>query len=276
MNVMLLEHQFGREISTSQHQLFTYFCNNFYLGQWQAAKACLKQLHACQTNFKFDLDSLLLDLIEHPEFYCQGSYTIQTPFHMSLLLYEFCLEQNYLKPKDEQFYDKLRLKSLIYQLDSECDSLYKESPTRHEIKVSISEPDSSVRSSNLMTELMGFLHLKETPQVTANNLLTCETVPASQMESKSISGSKSVASSFNDKLSTCSHTMSELSTSQNSLSDLGSGADMMAGQLSTGAGHILQNLFVHSPHKARCICELIFKHNRLCQNVFLKGKSESL
>ncbi len=69
MNVMLLEHQFGREIETSQKQLFTYFCNNFYLGQWQAAKACLKQLFECQNNFKFDFRSLLLDLIENPEFY---------------------------------------------------------------------------------------------------------------------------------------------------------------------------------------------------------------
>ena len=69
MDVMLLEHQFGREIETSQHQLFTYFCNNFYLGQWQMAKACLKQLHSSKTNFKFDLTTLLRDVIENPQKY---------------------------------------------------------------------------------------------------------------------------------------------------------------------------------------------------------------
>jgi hypothetical protein len=63
---MSLEHYFGKEIETSIQQLFNYFCNNFYLGQWSAAKACLKQLHSCQKNFKFDLTSLLLDLIENP------------------------------------------------------------------------------------------------------------------------------------------------------------------------------------------------------------------
>ena len=31
MDVMLLEHSFGKEIETSLQQLFTYFCNNFYI-----------------------------------------------------------------------------------------------------------------------------------------------------------------------------------------------------------------------------------------------------
>ncbi len=66
---MLLEHHFGKEVETSLQQLFNYFCNNFCLGQWQAAKACLNQLHAYQTNFKFNLSTLLLDLIENPELY---------------------------------------------------------------------------------------------------------------------------------------------------------------------------------------------------------------
>jgi hypothetical protein len=69
MDVMLLEHHFGKEIETSIQQLFNYFCNNFYLGQWQAAKACLKQLLACQKNFKFDMNSLLMNLIENPSCY---------------------------------------------------------------------------------------------------------------------------------------------------------------------------------------------------------------
>ena len=193
---------------------------------------------------------------------------------MSLLLYEYCLDQSYLKPKDEQFYDKLRLKSLIFQLESDCDSVYKESPTKPEIKVSLMEP--GVKSNSLMVELMEFLHLKE-PQPSFSNqlkdkLLNCEN-SANQKE-RSISGSfsnqikdKSVASSFNDKLSTCSHTMSEISTSQSSLAEF-TGTEA---QLSAATNNILQNLFVQSPYKARSVFELIFKHNRLAQNVFLKG-----
>ena len=164
---------------------------------------------------------------------------------MSLLLYEYCLDQSYLKPKDEQFYDKLRLKSLIFQLESDCDSVYKESPTKPEIKVSLMEP--GVKSNSLMVELMEFLHLKE-PQPSFSNqlkdkLLNCEN-SANQKE-QSISGSfsnqikdKSVASSFNDKLSTCSHTMSEISTSQSSLAEF-TGTEA---QLSAATNNILQNL----------------------------------
>lgn len=69
MDVMSLEHNFGKEIETSLHQLFNYFCNNINLGQWQAAKACLKQLELNKNNFKFDLNSVLIDIIENPEFY---------------------------------------------------------------------------------------------------------------------------------------------------------------------------------------------------------------
>ena len=69
MDLMALEHHFGKEIETSTQQLFNYFCNNIYLGQWQAAKACLKQLFSSQTYFKFDLGLFITDLIENPELY---------------------------------------------------------------------------------------------------------------------------------------------------------------------------------------------------------------
>ena len=69
MDALSIEHNFGREIETSIHQLFNYFCNNINLGQWQIAKACLKQLDANRKNFKFDLNTILMDIIENPELY---------------------------------------------------------------------------------------------------------------------------------------------------------------------------------------------------------------
>ena len=69
MDVMSLEHNFGKEIETSLQQLFVYFCNNINLGQWQAAKACLKQLNANKNMLKFDFDVILADLIDNPELY---------------------------------------------------------------------------------------------------------------------------------------------------------------------------------------------------------------
>lgn len=69
MDVLSLEHYFGKEIETSFRQLFNYFCNNINLGQWKAAKACLKQLSSNKKNFQFDLGSLLAEIVENPEHY---------------------------------------------------------------------------------------------------------------------------------------------------------------------------------------------------------------
>lgn len=69
MDVLSLEHNFGKEIETSIQQLFNYFCNNLNLGQWQAAKACLKQLIIFKKNFQFDLQQVLDDIIQNPQLY---------------------------------------------------------------------------------------------------------------------------------------------------------------------------------------------------------------
>jgi hypothetical protein len=69
MDVLSLEHYFGKEIETSIQQLFHYFCNNLNLGQWHAAKACLIQLDACKKNFQFSLNSIINDFIQNPQLY---------------------------------------------------------------------------------------------------------------------------------------------------------------------------------------------------------------
>ena len=69
MDVLLLEHNFGKEIETSIRQLFTFFCNNINLGQWQIAKACLKQLHSNKKNLKSDLNEVLNSVVDNPSYY---------------------------------------------------------------------------------------------------------------------------------------------------------------------------------------------------------------
>jgi hypothetical protein len=66
MDVLSIEHNFGKEIETSIQQLFIFFCNNINLGQWQMVKACLKQLHANKKNLKFDLNEALNSIIKNP------------------------------------------------------------------------------------------------------------------------------------------------------------------------------------------------------------------
>lgn len=69
MDVLALEHYFGKELETSTHQLFIYFCNNIQLGQWQVAKSCLLQLEQNKKYFKHDFNQILIDIIENPDLY---------------------------------------------------------------------------------------------------------------------------------------------------------------------------------------------------------------
>lgn len=69
MDVLSLEHYFGKEVETSYYQLFNYFCNCINLGQWQMAKACLMQLNSNKKLFKFDFNSLLLEIVQNPQLY---------------------------------------------------------------------------------------------------------------------------------------------------------------------------------------------------------------
>lgn len=69
MDVLSLQHEFGDEYQTSIKQLFIFFCNNIHIGQWQQAKAALEQLLVNKECFKFDLNNLLIDIIQNPDAY---------------------------------------------------------------------------------------------------------------------------------------------------------------------------------------------------------------
>jgi hypothetical protein len=67
--IMSLEHYFGKEVETSINQLFVSFCNNISIGQWQLAKACLRQLDANKKSLKFDLNAIMTSIIANPQLY---------------------------------------------------------------------------------------------------------------------------------------------------------------------------------------------------------------
>ena len=187
-----------------------------------------------------------------------------------MLLYDFCLENEYIKEKDDFFYDKLHLKSLIYSLNSEDDSLLKDSPKSQEIQ---SANEQSIKMKSLTSELMRFLNLNEPASPTTAKSTTDKKSIAGSFSSKSITGSfnnnnNNLSKSFVSTKSITS-SMSELSVSGSIISDCD--GSISACQLSAGTKKIFENLLIQSPLKAKSIFDLIFKYNRPCQNEFLKG-----
>ncbi|RNA16342.1 zinc finger FYVE domain-containing 26-like [Brachionus plicatilis] len=99
MDILTLDHNFGKEIETSANQLFNFFCNNVNLGQWQIAKTCLKQLIQDKKLLFVNFDSVFSSIIKHPEnallnftFTSGASLSIKSPFYFSRLLCQTILE----------------------------------------------------------------------------------------------------------------------------------------------------------------------------------------
>lgn len=60
---------FGRENVVSSEHLFTFFCNNLYLGQWEQARAALLQLDREQRLTNIDIRELVESVIRKPHGY---------------------------------------------------------------------------------------------------------------------------------------------------------------------------------------------------------------
>ena len=155
MDVMSLEHNFGNEYQTSIKQLFQFFCNNLNLGQWESAKACLDQLISSQDVLKFDFNQLLTDIILDPTLYwlvfllcffvrltnsvvlnSNGSDFIKSPYHLSLLLYEYCNEKKILNFDSKlKIYDEILLKFFLFAIN------YSTNSDNENEKVKLSEID---------------------------------------------------------------------------------------------------------------------------------------
>ena len=55
-------HPFGRENEVSLKSLYQFFCNNIYLGQWELARACIKELNDQCDLLGIDIKDTLKDL----------------------------------------------------------------------------------------------------------------------------------------------------------------------------------------------------------------------
>lgn len=59
-------HPFGCENEVSVRQLFTFFCNSLYLGQWELARACVAELHQQKDLLQIDICAILRNIAENP------------------------------------------------------------------------------------------------------------------------------------------------------------------------------------------------------------------
>ncbi len=63
------EYPFGKEVQVSSERLFTSFCNNLWLGQWELARSCIGQLRKQKDLCNQDVDRLLYSIAENPTGY---------------------------------------------------------------------------------------------------------------------------------------------------------------------------------------------------------------
>lgn len=62
----LTGHPFGRENEVAVGQLWKFFCNNVYLGQWELARAVAKELYQQREVLGSSVTDILRRIIENP------------------------------------------------------------------------------------------------------------------------------------------------------------------------------------------------------------------
>lgn len=118
--------------------------------------------------------------------------TLESPYHLSLLLYEYCTENNYLDltNRDEKFYDKILLKftihsTLLNQIETESDKLLPKSSSqlivdelvdlirseltneRKNIFLSIESPNNASSASLTSVSTLKSIH-SDNPEISPN------------------------------------------------------------------------------------------------------------
>ena len=61
-----LSHPFGRENKVAVEKLFTFFCNNLHLGQWELAQACANGLNQQKQLLEIDILKYIKDIVANP------------------------------------------------------------------------------------------------------------------------------------------------------------------------------------------------------------------
>ncbi|KAL5009258.1 hypothetical protein ScPMuIL_014839 [Solemya velum] len=81
----------GKEREYSMKLLFKFFCNNLYLGQWELARACLKQLHEESSLIDGSkITDILTDIAEYPNGRSVGFDTLRSPHQLAWLCMSEC------------------------------------------------------------------------------------------------------------------------------------------------------------------------------------------
>lgn len=184
---------------------------------------------------------------------------MQSPYHLSLLLYEYCVENDYLKKRDEIFYDRILFKFIIYSSFLKLE-LVETSYIDKEQNV-----ENQIESKNSIQYIV-----EELVELIKHDLFVelKETTSAYLADKSSISNlGSSVASTAGTSLSSSN---SELITTLKLSYYDSPTLNHQFPELSTITVDYLKKLFLNYPVKAKVLLELIFKYNPNSQHTFLK------
>ena len=69
IDYQIIEYPFGKEYEVSAFQLFTSFCNNLHLGQWELARSSIFQLRNQRKLLDRNIDQTIRTISENPTGY---------------------------------------------------------------------------------------------------------------------------------------------------------------------------------------------------------------
>ena len=184
---------------------------------------------------------------------------MQSPYHLSLLLYEYCAENDYIKKRDEIFYDRILFKFIIYSSFAKLEQLASSYITKEQdVENQIESKNSMQFIVDELVELIKhdvFADLKET----ASSYLADKSSISNLGSSVTSTAGTSVSSSNSELITTLKLSYYDSPT-----------LNQQFPELSTVTVDYLKKLFLNYPVKAKVLLELIFKYNPNSQHAFLK------
>ncbi len=156
---------------------------------------------------------------------------------MAKLLYDYCLENNYINLKKEKYLDKIVIRALAFSLENQANFLIKETFKEHEEKKTSGYPDKFKQS--VIAELTDFCDLNQACKFT-----------------------------MIEKAAECVLHADNL----NSLIPISISSSSVISELSNRTINVLENLLIQNPLKAKSIFAIILKYNKEAQIVIFKGK----
>lgn len=163
---------------------------------------------------------------------------MQSPYQISLLLYEFCVENEYFLKKEDFFYDRIIFKFIIYS------SVAKNSINTNNIKIPQIDNSQYDQSKQIIDELLRFL---------------------GENSEKPVESSKSTSTSLDSSFLSIKSEDSSIKRKTSSIKSLSE-----LNELSKLTFEYLKNLFSNETIKAIGLIEIILKYNQPNKFIFLK------